>query len=356
MNDNDLMGHLTSVKRYLLMQQGDFIEKFMDVVEEELSKNVDLAMPSKLENLLGMVLRTTSAKDDKYIDELRVQIYDCDLITQMSMIQNCGQQSSDASAVSCDDDDRESYADGGASIQNITGFEGFSFDYEVRWPVSLVINKFSLTFYKTVFRLLFYFKHAQRQLGRLWIHNKNMKRFNSGRMSDVQRSTLTLSHRMIHAVQNLEYYVMLEVVEPLWQDFLGSMATVQNVDQVIVAHTRFTNDLMERTMLRMPKLLKTLIALCRLCLEFSRSAMAQTEMRETAEFARLVETCNGEFNTLLYNLLALINVTDTGLASNRFVHLVHRLNFNSFYNMEKMEEAKKGTVKPASSHTTVPVV
>lgn len=77
------MGHMASVRRYLLMQQGDFIDQFMDVVDDELSKNVDLAMPTKLEQLLGMVLRTTSAKDDRYIDELRVHIYDCDLQTQM---------------------------------------------------------------------------------------------------------------------------------------------------------------------------------------------------------------------------------------------------------------------------------
>lgn len=304
-NKNDLMGHLASVRRYLLMQQGDFIEQFMDVVEEELSKNVDLAMPSKLENLLGLVLRTTSAKDDKYIDELRVHIYDCDLQTQMAQIHGCGRPST-ASAkgahadVGAGGDD----ATGAAAVAaaplpalNITGFEGFSFDYEVRWPVSLVLNNFSLTFYKSVFRLLFYLKHAQRQLGRMWIHNKNVKRFEARRMSDVQRSTLTLSHRMRHAVQNIEYYMMLEVVDPMWQQFLASMAQVQNVDEVIDAHGKFTAELVEHTMLWQPDLLGTLIALCRMCLEFSGLVMAQTEMRESAEFARKVSGWTGLRNT-----------------------------------------------------------
>lgn len=36
--DNDLMGHLLSMKRYLLLHQGDFINQFMDSSEKELSK------------------------------------------------------------------------------------------------------------------------------------------------------------------------------------------------------------------------------------------------------------------------------------------------------------------------------
>lgn len=274
------MGHLASVKRYLLMQQGDFIEQFMDVAEEELSKNVDLAMPSKLENLLGLVLRITSAKDNKYIDELRVQIYDCDLQTQMAAILNVG------GSMAVDEADQST-----TRTLDITGFEGFSFDYEVRWPLSLVINDFSLTFYKTVFRLLFYFKHVQRQLGRMWIHNKNVKRFENGRMSDVQRSTFSLSHRMIHAVQNIEYFVMLEVVEPLWQQFLDRMAEAMrsgSVDQVIDAHQKFTSALVDHTMLGQPDLLSMLIKICRLCLNFSHEVMRQTEMLETETFAKEV--------------------------------------------------------------------
>lgn len=256
------------------MQQGDFIEQFMDVVEDELCKNVDEALPIKLENLLGLVLRTTSAKDDKYMDQLRVEIYDCDLQTQMAQIQGKGRRSRNAPPE--------------PEAPKINGFEGFSFDYVVQWPLSLVINHFSLTFYKTVFRLLFYFKHAQRQLGRMWIHNKNVKRFERRPMSAVQRCTFSLSHRMIHAVQSIEYYVMLEVVEPLWQEFLVSMAAVQNVDQVIYEHGNFTSALVERTMLRMPNMLKTLISLCRMCLDFAKMVMAHVELRETEEFAAKV--------------------------------------------------------------------
>lgn len=88
LKENDLMGHLMSVKRYLLLYQGDFITQFLDVCEDELSKNVDKVLPMKIENLLGLTLRLSSAKHDPYKDDLHCELLTYDLATQMSKIIN----------------------------------------------------------------------------------------------------------------------------------------------------------------------------------------------------------------------------------------------------------------------------
>ena len=88
LKENDLMGHLMSVKRYLLLFQGDFITQFMDACEEELAKNVDKVLPMKLENLLGLTLRLSSAKNDPYKDDWHCELLTYDLGTQISKIMN----------------------------------------------------------------------------------------------------------------------------------------------------------------------------------------------------------------------------------------------------------------------------
>lgn len=88
--DNDLMGHLKSVKRYLLLQQGDFINQFMDASEKELNKNVDKVLPMRLENLLGLTLRLSSAKYDKYNEDLHCQLFPFELVKQMEKINLAG--------------------------------------------------------------------------------------------------------------------------------------------------------------------------------------------------------------------------------------------------------------------------
>lgn len=86
LKENDLMGHLVSIKKYLLLYQGDFISQLMDACEEELIKNIDKILPVKLENLLGLTLRLSSAKNDPYKDNLHCDIMPVNLVTQMGKI------------------------------------------------------------------------------------------------------------------------------------------------------------------------------------------------------------------------------------------------------------------------------
>lgn len=145
--ENDLMGHLASVKRYFLLFQGDFIAQFMDACEDELSKNVDKVLPMKLDNLLGLTLRLSSANHDPYKDDLHCELLPYDLPTQMSKII----------------ENQEEYWEVNEGI-DLTGLECFAFRYEVQWPVSLVLNHFAIYKYQILFRQLFYCKHVERQL------------------------------------------------------------------------------------------------------------------------------------------------------------------------------------------------
>lgn len=88
MKKHDLIGRLLSVKRYFLLQQGDFIAQFMDACELELAKKVDEVLPMRLENLLELTLRLSTAKHDKYQDDLRTLLLPYGIVTQMSKIIN----------------------------------------------------------------------------------------------------------------------------------------------------------------------------------------------------------------------------------------------------------------------------
>lgn len=61
-----------SIKRYFLMDQGDFFVHFMDLTEEELRKPVDDITPPRLEALLELALRMSTANTDPFKDDLKV--------------------------------------------------------------------------------------------------------------------------------------------------------------------------------------------------------------------------------------------------------------------------------------------
>lgn len=54
------------------MDQGDFYVHFMDLTEEELKKPVDDIIPTRLEALLELALRMSTANTDPFKDDLKV--------------------------------------------------------------------------------------------------------------------------------------------------------------------------------------------------------------------------------------------------------------------------------------------
>ena len=75
-----------SVKHYFFLDAGDFILHFMSLCGAELVKNVDDVMPSRLESLLELALRTSTANADPFKDDLGLELLSYDLTTQMVRI------------------------------------------------------------------------------------------------------------------------------------------------------------------------------------------------------------------------------------------------------------------------------
>lgn len=54
------------------MDKGDFFVHFMDLTEEELKKPVDDIVPTRMEALLELALRMSTANTDPFKDDLKV--------------------------------------------------------------------------------------------------------------------------------------------------------------------------------------------------------------------------------------------------------------------------------------------
>lgn len=64
---------------------------------------------------------------------------------------------------------------------------------------------------------------------RVWICNKAAKTF--AHADAVQyRGAFALRQRMLNCVQNLEYHMMVEVIEPYWQSFRDKINKVSLLD------------------------------------------------------------------------------------------------------------------------------
>ncbi|XP_017896863.1 PREDICTED: gamma-tubulin complex component 2 isoform X2 [Capra hircus] len=339
MEEKELVAHLRSIKRYFLMGQGDFFVHFMDLTEEELKKPVDDITPTRLEALLELALRMSTANTDPFKDDLKIDLMPHDLITQLLRVL----------AIETKQEKAMVHAD--PTELTLSGLEAFSFDYVVKWPLSLIINRFAGAF--------------------------------------------TLRQRMLNFVQNIQYYMMFEVMEPTWHVLEKNLRAASNIDDVLGHHTSFLDSCLKDCMLTSPELLRVfskLMSVCvmftscmqrftqsmkldselgRLTLEHGTMQGPPTEAERAEERARkeLARKCLAEhvdapqlassfeatinkfdknFSAHLLDLLARLSVYSTSDCEHGMASVISRLDFNGFYTeqLERLSAERSQKVAP----------
>lgn len=309
MDKVDLMGRLRSVKHFFLMDQGDFVVQFMDMAEEELSQNIDDIVPTRLELLLQLALSTSSVSNDRYKDCVKHQILECSLVSQMEKI-----MTSDA-------------PDQNPPPEAITGYEAFTLNYDVEWPLNLVLTTSSLGCYQMVFRYLFYCMHVERMLSKVWVHDKGAKL----RSAAYPVAAFGLRQCMMHFVKSLQYFVTAEVIDPSWHAFQERMHKVQTIDEVLELHTELTDSFVNLCLLTNYPVFRLIHETLQQCLQFASVVLGGTDSSESDE---RVNYCQRSFHSLLSMLRK--KLVEGGLAIHQgreanLAELLRQIDFNRFF-------------------------
>ncbi|XP_057335755.1 gamma-tubulin complex component 2-like isoform X2 [Microplitis mediator] len=316
-HENDLMGRLKSVKNYFLLSQGDFVVQFLNLCENELSKNMYDIVIHRLASLLEVSLRTSTADLDPYKDDLKPELLPYDLQFQMFRI------------LSIQTSDEKEFAF--QAGKRLDGIEAFAFNYDVKWPVSLVINRKAIACYQMLFRHLFSCKHIERLLCRVWISNKIAKTF-THTAAMAYRQAFSLRHRMLDCIQHLEYYMMVEVIEPNWQTFISKMSKVTNVDDVLTVHQDLQDSYLKECMLTDPELLSSITGICNICKQFCNFIQEnKTKSIVSGSFKETIELLDVQFTDALHRLLNRIITLGCNNDFEKLLNVLCRLDFNLFY-------------------------
>lgn len=258
--EEQLLQRLKSIKHYFFIELGDFFVHFLEAAEDELSKSIKSVSKEKLESLLEISLRTSSANFDTFKDDLICDLYHFTLIEQVFAIQNVGGAANNDILF---DNPQNMFT----PVGNIKGIEAFTLDYKVKWPLSLIISRKCLTKYQILFRHLFYCKYVEKQLCNTWLLHQSTKELNVQKMF---KSSYNLTQRMLNFTKNLVYNMSYEVLERKWLKFEHDLKNVQNFDELISIHNNFLDDCLKESLIMDQNLLKILSKINNTCLIFSR--------------------------------------------------------------------------------------
>eukprot|EP00814_Leptocylindrus_danicus_P018783 CAMPEP_0116025846 /NCGR_PEP_ID=MMETSP0321-20121206/13383_1 /TAXON_ID=163516 /ORGANISM="Leptocylindrus danicus var. danicus, Strain B650" /LENGTH=1111 /DNA_ID=CAMNT_0003498301 /DNA_START=289 /DNA_END=3624 /DNA_ORIENTATION=- len=257
MKEHMLLDRLRSMKKYFLLDQGDFFVQFLDVAESELIQDLENISRDRIQSLLAMSIQTNVP--DPFRDDLI-----CDF-APLSLVDHLDSMYSWSGGLGTKEPKTPSRHTYG-SKQSLTGIEAFMLDYKVEWPLSLVISRKAIINYQLLFRHLFFCKHVERRLFSTWLDHQTIKEL---KLRGELGKTYCLRQRMLHFLQNFVYYMMFEVIEPRWQEMEKRFGDAKTIDDVLGVHEDFQNAILKECLLTSQDLLKILAKLMSTCLLFS---------------------------------------------------------------------------------------
>ncbi|RSH87478.1 hypothetical protein EHS25_003388 [Saitozyma podzolica] len=261
--EQELIPHLRSMKHWFFLDQSDFLTNFLDLATSELRKPAKAASLVKLQSLLDLAVRNpaSSSSNDPYKDDLKVTMQSQGLYDWlMKIVSRTGSLIEDgeldfALDERADEDVASKKTD---KEKTLLAIDALSFDYSVKFPLSLIISRKTITRYQLIFRFLLHLHHLEAALSSMWLeHKASIWRDHSG-YDDMERwksRIFSLRSRMLAFVRQVLAFATGEVLETNWRALEDKLAKVQTVDQLLRDHVDFLDTCLKQCMLTTSKLL-----------------------------------------------------------------------------------------------------
>ena len=213
-----LSTHLKAMKKYLLLGQGDFVALLM----ESLSQNLDRPANSQYRH-------TLTAQLEHAIRNSNAQYDSADVLRRL-----------DARMLELSHGE--------------IGWDVFTLEYRVDAPLDVIVTPWAGRQYLKVFNFLWRVKRVEFALSTTWRRLQTGARGVLAAVSDKLGSDWKSARgglaEMIHFVDQLQYYVLFEVIEKGWADLQRNMhRSDATLDTLINAHTDYLRNITRKGLL-----------------------------------------------------------------------------------------------------------
>ncbi len=217
-----LFTHLTAIKKYLLLSQGDFIALLMESLAPHLDRPAYSQYRHTLTSQLEHAIRHSNAQYD-----------DPEVLRRL-----------DARMVEL----------GSGEI----GWDSFTLEYKISAPCDVVITQWASMQYLKVFNLLWRIKRVEFSLSTTWRRCMTGSR---GVLSSVEdrlggewKRARCVVAEMVHFVNQLQYYILFEVIEASWDQLQTAMNKQEStLDDLIEAHKKYIISITHKGLLGSPR-------------------------------------------------------------------------------------------------------
>ncbi|CAH1117505.1 unnamed protein product [Phaedon cochleariae] len=213
-NKYKLYEHLQSLRRYLLLGQGDFIRHLLELLSPELNKPAKQIYSHTLSAILESAIRVTNAQ---YEDEETLRRLNVSFMSHSS---------------------------------GDTGWDVFSLVYIVDGPIGTIFQQ-TMPTYQSLFGALWKAKRTEYVLANMRRQQICMAKLFTKikELKPVMHIIHILTCKMIHFLRQTQYYFLFEVLECSWAEMQNQVNKAECLDDVINAHSCFLSSIQRGVLL-----------------------------------------------------------------------------------------------------------
>ena len=139
-------------------------------------------------------------------------------------------------------------------------------------PLNALFTTNVMNKYLKIFSLLWRIKRVEHALSNTWRKHTNEAHLSiSRRMASVVHKSHIIRNEMLHLINNLQYYILFEVIESSWENFLEQVKVSQDLDHLIEAHNLYLDTISEKCLLSSPDLVDDLYKVMEIVIKFTKT-------------------------------------------------------------------------------------
>lgn len=212
-----LPDHLLALKKYILLNSGDFCNILMEALGDSLQRAAHTLHGHNLTSALSDAIQTSNAHHEP---EHVLKRLDARMLE---------------------------------GTRGTIGWDVFTLEYRVGRPLDVVVTEANARQYLKLFNFLWRLKRVGHDLDQAWRRHATAER---GMINQVPRAARAwklvrgLAAEMIHFVCQLQYYILFEVVESSWAGLQKALARPDaGLDDLIAAHDGYVRSVLDKTLL-----------------------------------------------------------------------------------------------------------
>jgi gamma-tubulin complex component 4 len=177
------------------------------------------------------------------------------------------------------------HSEPGPDVDTGDGWAQFGLQPTLKWPMQLIFPPAVVAKYNSLLQFFLRVSRVQWSLQQTWLMGQ--KNSVGERQTAVLPRVWSLRSRMSHLVDNLQYYLKIDVLEAQYTQLLDTVGTIRDFDSFRVAHAEYLSQLLIQTFRNGAGIRRIVADLFGLCMAFCTLMQKGGPGKEVTGYAEL---------------------------------------------------------------------